>query len=121
MSEAEAPALGIHALAMLLAGASLQDGKKPHLLFSILQQFSETLNGGTENKLKSILSFLRVLHSFIQYTFVKTLVCAASLQELGDKRWRNLGSCLINTVKMQAYWLAWHGRAVSRMKKPAFC
>lgn len=28
VSEAEAPALNIHALAMLLAGASLQEGKK---------------------------------------------------------------------------------------------
>lgn len=35
MSEAEAPALGIHALAMLLAGASLQDGKKHTFLFSM--------------------------------------------------------------------------------------
>ena len=78
VSEAEAPALSIHALAMLLPGARLQEGKKTQLFAFYVQQFSETLNRGTENKLKSILSFLRVLHSFIQHTFVKTLVCAAS-------------------------------------------
>lgn len=68
-SEAEAPALSIHALAMLFAGASLQEGKKPQLFAFYVQQFSETLNGGTENKLKSILSFLRVL-TFIHSTHI---------------------------------------------------
>lgn len=35
MSEAEAPALSIHALAMLFAGASLQEGKKHNFLLSM--------------------------------------------------------------------------------------
>lgn len=38
--------------------------EKPQLFAYFMQQFSETLNGGIENKLISILLFPRVIHSF---------------------------------------------------------
>lgn len=62
-SDSEASALSNYALALMFAGTGCKR-EKAQLFAFCMQQFSESLNAGTENESKSILSFLSVLHSF---------------------------------------------------------
>lgn len=63
-SDFKVPALGNYVLPCCWLVQDARGKKIQHFAF-FMQQFSENVNGGTENKLIFILSLPRVLHSFI--------------------------------------------------------